>query len=185
MTKQIVFFILIITSSMLYSQNKDYVILRQTETTMSDTITGEIVFPKNGIITKVKITSNNELKKYTPDKAIGFKYGERYFASVPYNQRTKVFAERVVNGKIELYFYDSSPKGSYGGLAGAVSSSLTSYYFIKKSNNDFIKVPHSREKAQNEIADLFSDNEKIHNTVLSDKFRVWKLPEIVTEYNKE
>ena len=186
MKKQITILILIINSSILFGQNKDYIILSQTETTKIDTIYGDIIFPKNGIITKAKIISNNEKMKYHPDKIIGFKYGERYFTSVPYNSRGNVFAERIVNGKIELCYYDTNPKGYNGGLSGATATSLTSCYFIKDNLiENYLRVPHSREKAKREISVLFKDNEKIYSKILSEEFRVWKLPEIVKEYNDE
>ncbi|NOY95918.1 MAG: hypothetical protein GXO81_06000 [Chlorobi bacterium] len=184
MKKQITILILILNSTILLGQNKDYIILRQTETTKIDTIYGEIVFPKNGVITKVKIISNNEKMKYHPNKVIGFKYGERYFSSVPYNLRGNVFAERIVNGKIDLCYYDTNTNRYNGGLAGAAATSLTSYYFIKSNTTEkYLRVPHSREKAREEISALFKNNEKIYSQILSDEFRVWKLPEIVKEYN--
>ncbi len=186
MKKLIVILILIINFSMLLGQNKDYVILNQSVATTVDTIYGEIIFPNSGVITKVKIISNNEKMKYYPNDVIGFTYGERYFASVPYNSRQNVFAERIANGKIKLFYYDSSPKGNGGGLAGATATSLTSYYFIKKNTTEnYLKVPHSREKAKKKIAVIFKDNEKIYKKILSEEFRVWKLPEIVKEYNGE
>ena len=124
--------------------------------------------------------------KFTPNKVIGFKSGERYFESVPYNSRGNVFAERVENGKMVLCYYDSNFNGYNGGLVGAAEASLTSYYFIKLDTMvNYLRVPHLREKARDEISVLFKDNEKIYNKVLSEDFRVWKLPEIVKEYNSQ
>jgi hypothetical protein len=187
MRKEFLILLLIFNSSILFGQNtpKDYVVLRpQNNLSKIDTIFGEIIFPKNGVITKAKIIVNNEKMKYPPNKVIEFKYGEKYFASVPYNSHGNVFAERVANGKIDLCYYDSNPNGYNGGLAGATATSLTSYYFIKLDTmKNYLRVPHSREKARDEISVLFKDNEKIYNKVLSEDFRVWKLPEIVKEYN--
>ncbi|MGB9831866.1 MAG: hypothetical protein ACPLSP_07330, partial [Fervidicoccus fontis] len=104
--------LLILNSSILFGQDikKDYVILRpQNNSVKIDTIFGEIIFPKNGVITKAKIIVNNEKMKYAPNKVIGFKSGERYFASVPYNSHGNVFAERVEDGKMDLYYYDTNP----------------------------------------------------------------------------
>jgi hypothetical protein len=149
-----------------------------------DTIFGEIIFPKNGVITKAKIIVNNEKMKYPPNEVIGFKYEEKYFASVPYNSHENVFAEGVVDGKMDLFYYDTNPNGYNGGLAGATATSLTSYYFIKLDTmENYLRVPHSREKARDEISILFKDNERIYNQILSEDFRVWKLPDIVKEYN--
>lgn len=101
MGKQLLVLLLIFNSSILFSQDikKDYVILRpQGNTTRIDTIYGEVILPKNEIITNAKIIVNNEKMKYAPEKVIGFKYGERFFASVPYNSHGNVFAERVEKG---------------------------------------------------------------------------------------
>ncbi|WP_321285362.1 hypothetical protein [uncultured Sunxiuqinia sp.] len=187
MRKHFLILLLIFNSLILFGQDikKDYVVLRpQNNSSKIDTIFGEIIFPKNGIITKAKIIVNNEKMKYAPNKVIGFKSGERYFASVPYNSHGNVFAERVANGKMNLCYYDTNPNGYNGGLAGATATSLTSYYFIKLDTmENYLRVPHSREKARDEISILFKDNERIYNQILSEDFRVWKLPDIVKEYN--
>ncbi len=187
MRKQYLILLLIFNSLILFGQNikKDYVLLRpQNNSSKIDTIFGEIIFPKKGIITKAKIIVNNEKMKYAPNKLIGFKFGERYFASVPYNSHENVFAERISNGKMDLCYYDTNPNGYNGGLIGATTTSLTSFYFIKLDTmENYLKVPHSRESARDEISFLFKDNETIYNQVLSEDFRVWKLPEIVKEYN--
>lgn len=177
--------LLLITCSTVISQNRDFVIVKPTATTQTDTIFGEIIFPKNGLITKVKIQTNNEKLKFPPNKALAFKYGERYFASVPYNSRYNVFAERIKKGKIELYYYDSNPQSHNSGVAGVAATSLTSFFYIKlASTTDFIKVPHSRKKAATEISELFTDKPEIHNQIRSEDFRIWKLPEIVQKYNE-
>ena len=189
MKKKIIIIILILNSTLLLGQPKDYVILRQTETTKIDTIYGEIAFPKNRQITKIKILSNNKKHKYQPKESIGFKYGERYFASVPYNSKNNVFAERIINGEISLYYYDTNPNeysgvGLVSGLAGEIAKSITSYFFIKpNTTGGYLRVSHSRKKAREEISFLFKSNEKIYNQILSENFRVWKLPEIVKEFN--
>jgi len=187
MRKHFLILLLIFNSLILFGQDikKDYVVLRpQNNSSKIDTIFGEIIFPKNGIITKAKIIVNNEKMKYAPNKVIRFKSGERYFASVPYNSHGNVFAERVANGKMNLCYYDTNPSGYYGGLVGATATSLTSYYFIKLDTmENYLRVPHSREKARDEISILFKDNERIYNQILSEDFRVWKLPDIVKEYN--
>ena len=186
MKNRTIILLLIFIPSILWGQNRDYIILKHSEILQSDTVFGEIIFPKNGIITKAKISTTEGIEKYSPNKVIGFKYGERYFASVPYNSHGNVFAERVANGKIDLCYYDTYSKDYTGGLTGAAAAELTSYYFIKSKKDDsYMKVPHSREKARDEIAVFFKDNEKIYNQVLSEEFRVWKLPDIVKEYNNE
>lgn len=181
--------LLIFNTTILFGQNtkKDYVVLRpQNNSSKIDTIFGEIILPKNGVITKAKIIVKNEKMKYSPNKAIEFKYKEKYFASVPYNSHGNVFAERIANGKIDLCYYDSNPNGSYGGLAGATTTFLTSYYFIKLDTmENYLRIPHSREKARDEISVLFKDNERIYNQILSEDFRIWKLPDIVKEYNNK
>ena len=47
------------------------------------------------------------------------------------------------------------------------------------SKNARAKPKTPREKAKREISVLFKDNEKIYSKILSEEFRVWKLPEIV------
>ena len=186
MKNRIIILLLFIAPTILWGQNQDYILLKPIETSQVDTVFGEIIFPKNGIIIKAKILTSEGKKKYHPNKVIGFKYGDKYFASVPYNSKGNVFAERIVNGEIDLCYYDTYSKNNTGGLTGAAAAGLTSFYFIKSQNSkDYIRVPHSREKTRNEIAVLFKDNEKIYNQVLSEEFRVWKLPEIVKEYNNE
>lgn len=188
MKKQIVILSLILWSSIFsWGQNQDYVILKSTESSKIDTVFGEIIFPKNGIIIKAKILTPDGIKKYSPNNVIGFRYGEKYFASVPYNSRGNVFAERIIHGKIDLCYYDTTnPNGYNGGLAGVAATALTSYYFIKSALTDnYLKVPHSREKAKEEISALFKDNEKISNQISSEEFRVWELPKIVKQYNEE
>ena len=188
MKKQIIILLLIFKSSIFsWGQNQDYVILKSTESSKIDTVFGEIIFPKNGIIINAKILTPDGIKKYSPNNVIGFKYSEKYFASVPYNSRGNVFAERIIDGKIDLCYYDTTnPNGYSGGLAGATATVLTSYYFIKSDSTDnYLKVPHSREKAKEEISALFKNSEKLYNQILSEEFRVWKLPEIVKQYNEE
>lgn len=188
MQKQIIILLLIFKCSIFsWGQNQDYVVVKSTELSKIDTVFGEIQFPKNGIILKAKILTADGIKKYSPDNVVGFKYGETFFASVPYNSRGNVFAERIIDGKIDLCYYDTSnPNGYGGGAAQATAAALTSYYFIKSDSTDnYLKVPHSREKAKEEISVLFKGSEKIYNHVLSEEFRVWKLPEIVKEYNEE
>lgn len=188
MKKQIIILLIIFKFTIFsWGQNQDYVILKPSESSKIDTVFGEIQFPKNGIIVKAKILTADGIKKYSPDNVIEFKYGEKYFASVPYNSKGNVFAERIIDGRIDLCYYDTSnPNGYGGGAAQATAAALTSYYFIKSDSTDnYLKVPHSREKAKEEISPLFKGSEKIYNQILSEEFRVWKLPEIVKEYNEE
>ncbi len=186
MTNRLIAFLLILNASIIWGQNKDYVILNSTNASKADTVFGDILFPKNGIIAKVKIMTPDGKKKYCPNDVIGFKYGDRYFASVPFNSKNNTFAEKKVDGKIDLYYYNSGPNAGGGGITGATATYLTSYYYIKPDTSGvYIKVPHSREKAKNKIAELFKDNEEIYNQILSNEFRIWKLPEIVKKYNRE
>ena len=188
MKKQFLLLLIILNSSILFSQNvNDYVILKpENNSNKIDTIFGEIIFPQNGVITKVKIIVNNEKQKYHPNNVIQFKFEERYFVSVPYNSKGNVFAERIVDGKMKLCYYDTNSNGYNGGLVGVAATSLTSYYFIKSDMiEDYLRVPHSREKAREKISSLFKSNEKISEQILSDEFRIWKLPELVKEYNNE
>ncbi len=186
MKKLLIILLLAVFSSVLYGQGQDYVILKSAGTLKPDTVFGQVIIPENGIISKAKILTADGKEKYHPNIVIGFKCKDKYFASVPYNSAGNVFAERIVSGKIDLCYYDTNPKGYNNGLAGVAAASLTSYYFIKpNTKNTYLRVPHSREKAREEISLLFKDNFEITHSVLSEDFRVWKLPEIVKQYNDQ
>lgn len=186
MKRQLIVLLLIVYSSVAFGQNdSDYVILRPTNTSnKTDTVFGNITIPKNGMVINVKIKTAEGKRKYHPDEAIGFLCGDKYFASVPYNSRGHVFAERIVKGKVDLCHYSSTPKNYNGGLMGVAVTGLTSFYFIKSDTTDeYIRVPHSKQKMVEEIASLFKDNEKVYHQITSEDFRTWDLTELVKQYD--
>lgn len=188
--KRLILIILLLSNlTFLVAQPPDFVILRDSKGLKSDTVYGEIIFSKNGIVSRAKIMTTEGKKKYSPNKAYGFKYGERYFASVPYTNG-RVFAERFINGPIELCYYSSDPKTYSGGLVGALMTagavSLTSFYYVKSDQtDDFIRVPNSKKKLIERIAYLFEDNQEIYDKIILGEFKHWELPKIIEDYNAE
>jgi len=172
-------------------QGSDFVILRPTENSLKpDTVYGDIIFPKNGVLINASIQTADCKKKYSPNKVIGFKYGDRYFASVPYTTG-RVFAERVINGEIELCYYSTEIQNTTyaGGLTGAVLAdigiSLTSFFYIKSDKTkDYMSVPHSKKKLIEKLAFIFEDNESIYKQIQSNDFKINQLPELVRKYNE-
>jgi hypothetical protein len=189
-------------TSLLYGQNSsDYVILRhEYESAKPDTIFGKIGLPENGIILKVKIQTNNGKEKYKIKETIGFRAGEVYFASLKYN-KGYVFAPRLIEGEIDLYFYYSGTGGytylfsgdnlkadlisnSIGLAYEAVAVSMTSYYYIYDSKTDnYYRVPHSSKKFLEQISDIFKDNTDIYNKILNGTYKPHQIAEIVELYN--
>lgn len=191
MRQQILFFFIFFATLVAHGQHgTDYVILRPGDKlSKPDTIFGDIVFPQNGVLINATIQTTNGRKKYSPNKVIGFKYGNRYFASVPYTTG-HVFAERLINGKIELCYYTTEIQNTAypGGLSGDVMAyigiSLTSYYYIKSNKTqEYISVPHSKKKLVKNIAFIFEDNEKVLKQIQSKEFEIDQLPELIRKYN--
>ena len=192
MRKQILLLFIIFATIVARGQHgTDFVILRpDEELSKPDTIYGDIIFPKNGVLINARILTTDGKKKYSPNKVIGFKYGERYFASVPYTTG-HVFAERIINGKIELCYYSTEIQNATyaGGLSGAILAdvgiSLTSYFYIKSDKTkDYISVPHSKKKLIEKLALIFEDNESIYKQIKSNHFETKQLPELVRKYNE-
>ncbi len=193
MKRQILLLLLILVTSFVFGQQEtDYVILRPTKDSAKiDTVFGQIIFPKNGVVISAKILTTNGKKKFHPNKAIGFKYGDRYFASVPYTNG-HVYAERLINGPIELCYYTTEipntkhPGGAVGGLLGGTAISLTSFYYVKSDKTqDYMSVPHSKKKIIEKIGFIFEDNETVYKKIMNEDFKTWQLPELVRKYNEK
>ncbi len=191
MIRQILFLLLISTTSLAFGQQgTDFVILRPTnDAAKPDTVFGQIIFPKNGVVTFAKILTTNGKKKFHPNKAIGFKYGDRYFASVPYTNG-HVYAERLINGPIELCYYSTEIQntkyqgGAAGGLLGGTAISLTSFYYVKSNKSqDYMSVPHSKKKLIEKIGFIFEDNDSVYKQLVDEDFKTWQIPELVRKYN--
>ena len=192
MKRRILLFLFILTTLIASAQQgNDFILLRPVDNlSKPDTIFGEIVFPKNGVLINATIITTEGKKRYSPNKVVGFKFGDRYFASVPYTTG-HVFAERQIKGKIELYYYSTEiqntvyPGGLTGNAMAYVGISLTSYYYIKSDKTqDYISVPHSKNKLVKKIAFIFEDNENLYKQIQSEEFEPNQLPELIRKYNE-
>ncbi len=193
MKKETILFLLLLISFGVYGQSeKDYLILRQDkESIKQDTIWGDIILPENGVIIKVKIMTSNGLEKFKVKKTYEFRADGKYFARVPYNTGF-VIAQRLINGAIDLYLYDTRIKNyNYsGGVIGEAMAStmigMTSFYYINWSKtDDFIKVPHSKNKIIDKIAYIFKGNEDIYNKIKNRDFKPSQIPLFVEKFNAE
>ena len=195
--------IAIIFSNLLFGQQTiDYVILKpENDSVKPDTIYGKIDLPKNGILLNVKIQTDKGKKKYKIKETTGFVSDGVYFASLVYN-KGYVFAPRLIEGPIDLYFYYSGTGGytylftvgnfradlmrnAIGAAYQAVAVSMTSYYYIHDSKTDkYYRVPHSGNKFQEQLSEIFKDNTEIYNKILNGDYKPNQIAEIVELYNK-
>ncbi|WP_321289083.1 hypothetical protein [uncultured Sunxiuqinia sp.] len=63
---------------------------------------------------------------------------------------------------------------------------MTSFYYINWSKtDDFIKVPHSKNKIIDKIAYIFKGNEDIYNKIKNGDFKPSQIPLFVEKFNAE
>jgi len=192
MKNQIILLFLILTTSFVFGQQADgYVITRRTNNlTELDSVFGQITFPSNGILSSIKIKTINGKKKFKPNNIIGFKAGETYFSSIPYGGNN-VFAERLINGPIELYYYTTKLDyrafggGLVGGLYAMTVNSVSSRFFVKSiKTNGYLLVPRSSKKVIDEIAFIFEDNKEIYDSFKTVNYKTEEIIEFVKKYNE-
>ncbi len=193
MKRQTILYLLFLIPYIVCGQIKDdYLILKPDKGTIKpDTIWGDIILPQNGVIVKIKLMTSDGIEKYKIKKTLEFQADGKYFASVPYNTGF-VIAKRLVEGSIDLYFYDTRINNyEYsGGVVGEAMAStmigMTSFYYIKINKTDgFIKVPHSKNKIIENIAFVFKDNLDIYNKIQNADFEPWEIPVLVEKFNHE
>lgn len=193
MIKKTLFYFLLLVPFMVCGQiEDDFLVLSPDKgKTKQDTIWGEIILPENGVIVKVKIMTPDGLKKFKVKNTLEFRADGRYFARVPYNTGF-VIAERLIEGAIDLYLYDTRIKNyNYsGGVIGEVMAGamigMTSFYYLKPNQtNEFIKVPHSKKKIIENLASLFRNNEELYNKIKHGDFEPRQFPLFVKKFNIE
>jgi hypothetical protein len=172
-------------------KTNDYVVLIHLNPYLpGDTIYGDIFLPKkiSNCMLKIKLL-NGKKETYYAEKVKCYRAKEYYFESIPYLD-TRVFARRIQEGTINLYFYDAKYHymggGAIGGALGAVSEAANTRYFIKLENQfTYIEVPHSLKKIRETIAPLFKDDKECFDKIMSNEFKESQISEVITEYNSK
>jgi hypothetical protein len=195
------------SSVITYGQGSlDYVILKTQENQIADTIFGKIELPASGILLNVRIQTANGIEKYKIKEAIAFKSGELYFGSFAYNQGY-VFAPRIIEGPMELYFYYSGSGGHnhiytryvivsndfktgliatvLANALQAVAVSATSYFYIVDPKTyKYMRVPHSLNNFIEDISEFFKNDEFLYTKIKNGDYKPNQIAEIVQTYNK-
>ncbi len=187
--------------------SKDCVILRSRKKGVNqDTIFGRIVLPQKGRISTVNIQTEKGFRRYQTYETVGFKASDLYFGSFKYNGGY-VFAPRIIEGKVELYFYYSGIGGKeiknyYVFLSDdiktgliltvvtnavqAIAASNTScFYLFDRKTNMPLRVPRSMDRFAEEVAEVFKDDEDLYSRIKNAEFNPDRIAEIVQIYNKK
>ncbi len=189
MKGSILILLFLFTIPYLNAQNDFIIPMAENHFDQGDTIFGTIKIPKNGFggVVRIKTTSGKR-KTFYPRQIFCFKASDIFVASIPYLD-DKVFAQRIIQGNLELYYYNPGfiiyGLGGVGFSLGAISTASHTHFFIKKdsTSNKYMMVPHSTRKIRMELADFFKSNEKCYTFLKSSDFSEEKIPELIDLYN--
>jgi hypothetical protein len=174
----------------------DYVVLVHLHPSFpGDTIYGEVLL-KNTSNCNVKIKlPNGKSATYDAPKVKYFKSNQDFYASIPYLD-ANVFAKRIQEGAIDLYFFDCKVQylvvgggavgGAIGGVLGAMSSSALPRHFLKLKNQcDYIEIPHSSKKIKKIMEPIFADDKELYDKLMSKEFKEDQLTDLIKTYNSK
>ena len=172
-------------------ENSDYVILVHLYPFLpGDTVYGDISVPKDitNYMIKIKLVDGKK-ENYYAENVKCFQAKQYFFASIPYLD-TRVFAKRIQEGELDLYFYDSKfhyfGGGFIGGAITVISAAANTRYFIKMDKQlSYIEVPHSSKKIRKSIASIFKDNKECYDKIMSKEFKEEQLSDLIKEYNSK
>jgi hypothetical protein len=178
----------------------DYVVLVHLHPSFpGDTIYGEVLL-KNTTNCNVKIKLlNGKSETYDAQKVKYFKANQDFFASIPYLD-ANVFAKRIQEGAIDLYFFDCKVQGggvvggalggaigaAIGGALGGMSSTALPRHFLKLKNQcDFIEIPHGSRKIKKTMEPIFANDKELQDKLMAKDFKEDQLSDLIKTFNSK
>jgi hypothetical protein len=174
----------------------DYVVLVHLHPCFpGDTIYGEVLLKNTSNCNLIIKLRNGKSETYDAQKVKYFKSNQDFFASIPYLD-AYVFAKRIQEGAIDLYFFDCKVHylvqgGGFvgvaiGGALGAMSSSALPRHFLKLKNQcDFIEIPHGSRKIKKTMEPIFANDKELQDQLMSKDFKEDQLSDLIKAYNSK
>jgi hypothetical protein len=174
----------------------DYVVLVHLHPCFpGDTIYGEVLLKKtSNCIVNIKLLNGN-IETYQAPKVKCFKSNQDFFASIPYLD-ANVFAKRIQEGAINLYFFDCNVQyivvgggfvgGAIGGALGVMSSKALPRHFLKLKNQcDYIQIPHGSRKIKKTMDPIFANDKELQDKLMAKDFKEDQLTDLIKAYNSK